>query len=151
MKPPRVVSQWFWGSPAAVRIASSAALGAALGMLLSGSSPWLAVLVLVMVFRTHLPSTALGWCGGWLAALVVRGRFEPIGKAILLGHEQAWRSLLAKPVLCYLDLTSARVMGSIPWALAAFSVALVGALSATIVFRRVRARRATSPHPTAPP
>ena len=64
MKPPRVVSQWFWGSPAAVRIASSAALGAVLGMLLSGSSPWLAVLVLVMVFRTHLPSTALGWCGG---------------------------------------------------------------------------------------
>jgi len=147
----RAVARLFWGSPAAVRIALSAALGAALGMLLPGSTPWFAVLVLIIVFRTHLPGTALGWCGGWIAAMAVRDRFEPVGKALLLDHEQMWRSLLAKPVLCYLDLTSARVMGSIPWALAAFCVALVGALSATIVFRRVLARRATSPHPTSSP
>ena len=100
----RVLS-WLPMQPRSMRVALSAGMGIALGMLFAGSPAWLAWALLILVLRTHLPVVALGWLAGWLVSVPLSHGYETIGARILLVNEPFWRALLVKPMICLFTST----------------------------------------------
>jgi len=101
-----------WGHPSRTRIACSAAAGAALGIALTFSSVWYFFLIIILIVRTHIPSTILCWLAACIVALIVSPLYEPLGRMVLSMDESFWRRILSLPVVCCLDINRAAVMGS---------------------------------------
>lgn len=131
---------YLWGTPSPVRVAASVALGAALGMLATGSPVWLVCAAVILLLRTHVPLAVCSWAMGWLASCVVGGLFEPAGRWVLQSNEAYWRTHLSRPVVCYLGLNQGRVMGSVVCGAVVVAVVFIAVLAARIVRRYARNR-----------
>ncbi len=113
------VARWLVGAVSPLRIAASVACGVALGCLPAGTPVWLVVLVLVIVFRTHIPTLVLAWCAGLALAWPLGAWYAGAGAAVLQAQPEFWRGIVRLPVICYLELHRSRVMGSLVCGLAA--------------------------------
>jgi len=109
--------KWFWGHPLPFRIAASASLGFMLGILILGTPVWFVLLASVLVFRTHLFIVFVSALCGFVLSLPLRQFYERTGAAILLVNENFWQDFCSKPLVCYLNINNAQIMGSVIWAL----------------------------------
>ena len=101
-----------WGRPGPTRLVLSFGAGCALGIIQPASSVWWALLLLVLLLRTHLISVAAGWIPGFALSFLVAPVSEYTGSWLLQRYEPFWLNLLSRPGLCCLDLTRAAVIGS---------------------------------------
>jgi len=109
--------KFFWKGITPRRIAASAALGVTLGICSSGSAGWLIILSLCLILRTHIYSLIIGLAAALIFKPFFRSLYEPTGKLILLSGKNFWQHVLAKPVICYLNLNVGHIMGNLVIAL----------------------------------
>jgi len=105
--------KWCWGNPLPFRLAASAFFGILLGFLFVGKPVWIVVFVLILIFRTHIPTVIISALFGYLLSLPVRQFYERIGIEILVSKPFFWQNFCSKRFINYLNLNNAQIIGSI--------------------------------------
>lgn len=77
------------------------------------SPVWLFILLSIILTRTHIPTVVLAWCAGSIVAWPLSTWYAAAGESVLRVHVDFWRAVVQWPIVCYLELHRARVMGSI--------------------------------------
>ena len=131
----------FWKGITPGRIAISVSLGITLGICFSGSANWLIILSLCLILRTHILSLLTGWVIGFILKSILRGLYEPTGKAILLSCKDFWQSILSKPVICYLNLNSGHIMGNLFIAILCGLITFIILLSILKILQKNKTRK----------
>jgi len=119
----------------APRCAASIFCGVVLACLPTASPLWLLAALLIILTRTHIPAVLLAWCAGSLLAVPLSACYTQAGEAVLRAHTAFWSAIFQLPVICYLELHRARVMGSVVCGAIAGAAAAVASLLAFFFWR----------------
>lgn len=111
-----------------------------LGCIAPGTPLWVALCLIIVVTRTHVPTVAIAWLLGSVVRYLVEGWYAPAGALVLQAAPHVWQLLVQQPMVCYLNLDRARVMGSLVCGAAAGAVIAFIGVAAVLVVQRGRPR-----------
>lgn len=117
------------------RVAASIFCGVLLGCAPVASPVWLVILLIILLTRTHLTTVVLAWCAGSVIAWPLGAWYAAAGESVLRAHVNFWSAVVQWPIVCYLELHRARVMGSIVCGAAAGTVVAALALLVWFLWR----------------